>query len=178
MSKSLGNFLTLRDVLGRAPAEAIRLLILRTHYRGLLDFSDTGLAEARQEMDRFYRAMQRHWPLPGGSVPPAFLAALGDDLNTPQAITTLRQLADAALAGDASAAANLRRCGAFLGILQKTPEDWFHGDGDTNIDALVAERIAARKARDFARADTIRRELAEQGIVLEDSAAGTTWRRA
>ncbi len=178
MSKSLGNFLTLRDVLEKAPAEAIRLLILRTHYRGLLDFSDTGLAESRQEMDRFYRAMMHHWPAPDGSVPQPFLAALADDLNTPQAVTIMRQLADAALAEDASAAANLRKCGELLGILQQTPEEWFQGDGDATIDALVAERIAARKARDFARADTIRRELAEQGVVLEDSAAGTTWRRA
>ena len=180
MSKSLGNFFTLRDVLEKAPAEAVRLLMLRTHYRALLDFSDTGLAEARQEMDRFYRALERNWPLPEGSVQAAFLAALGDDLNTPQAIILLRQLADAALAGDANAAADLHRCGELLGLLQQTPQAWFRGsgDGDADIDALIAERIAARKARDFARADTIRRELAEQGIVLEDSAAGTTWRRA
>jgi cysteinyl-tRNA synthetase len=178
MSKSLGNFFTLRDVLEKAPAEAIRLLILRTHYRALLDFSDAGLAEARQEMDRFYRALERYRPLLEGTVPAPFLAALGDDLNTPRAITIMRQLADTALAGDALAAADLRRCGELLGLLQQTPEDWFRGDGDASIDALIAERLAARKARDFARADAIRHELAERGVLLEDSAAGTTWRHA
>ena len=177
MSKSLGNFFTLREVLARAPAEAVRFLLLKTQYRGLLDFSDTGLVEARQEMDRFYRALEHNWPLPEGSVPAPFLAAMYDDLNTPQAITIMRQLADAALAGDAAAAADLRQCGDLLGILQKAPEEWFRGAGDAAIEAAIAERIAARKSRDFTRADAIRRELAEQGILLEDSPAGTTWRR-
>jgi cysteinyl-tRNA synthetase len=178
MSKSLGNFFTLRDVLARAPAEAVRLLILRTHYRGVLDFSESGLTEARQELDRLYRALERNWPMPEGSMPAPFLMAMGDDLNTPQAITIMRQLADSALAGDAAAAADLRACGALLGILQKTPEEWFRGDGDSQIDAAIAERLAARTSRDFARADAIRADLAARGILLEDSASGTTWRRA
>jgi cysteinyl-tRNA synthetase len=176
MSKSLGNFFTLRDVLANAPAEAIRLLILRTHYRALLDFSESGLAEARQEMDRFYRALDRTKPAPA-AVPETVLAALCDDLNTPAAIAALRVLADAAMAGDQDAASGLLAGGAVLGILQADPKTWFHGAGDEGIEAAVAERIAARKARDFARADAIRRDLSERGIVLEDSAAGTTWRR-
>ena len=177
MSKSLGNFFTLRDVLARAPAEAVRLLILRTQYRGLLDFSDAALAEARQEMDRFYRALERTPPARDGDVPEAVMAALCDDVNTPGAIAAMRPLADAAMAGDARAAGALRASGALLGILQGSPAAWFRGGEDAAVEAKIAERIAARKARDFKRADMIRDELVGEGIILEDSAGGTTWRR-
>ncbi len=178
MSKSLGNFFTLRDVLARAPAEAVRLLVLRTQYRGLLDFTDAGLAEARQELDRFYRALERTIPAVGAAVPQAVLAALSDDLNTPAAIAAMRALADAAMAGDEDAASGLLAAGALLGLLQAGPDDWFRGGADAAVEAAIAARQAARLARDFARADAIRRDLAEQGITLEDSAGGTTWRRA
>jgi cysteinyl-tRNA synthetase len=178
MSKSLGNFFTLRDVLKKAPAEAIRLLLLRTHYRALLDFSDTGLAESRQEMDRFYRALDRTRPLEGAPVPQTVLAALSDDLNTPAAIAALRTLADGAMAGDQTAASGLKAGGALLGILQQDAKKWFQGDEDAAIGAAIAERLAARRAKNFARADEIRKNLADQGVLLEDSASGTTWRRA
>jgi cysteinyl-tRNA synthetase len=178
MSKSLSNFFTLRDVLVRAPAEAVRLLILRTHYRALLDFTDAGLLEARREMDRFYRALERNAPVRDGEVPEGVLLALCDDVNTPGAIAAMRTLADAALAGDADAAAGLLASGKLLGLLQVSPEQWFRGDADAAIETAITERLAARRSRDFARADAIRADLLSQGIVLEDNAGGTTWRRA
>ncbi len=188
MSKSLGNFRTLRDVLAHAPAEAVRLLILRTHYRALLDFTDTALAAARQEIDRFYRALERTPPTDAGRVAAGVMEALCDDLNTPGAIAALRVLADAALAGDAQAAADLRASGALLGLLQRSPDAHFGrvaatepgADADATperIEAAVAERLAARKAKDYARADAIRQEWLARGVVMEDGAGGTTWRR-
>jgi len=176
MSKSTGNFVTIRDVLAKVPPEAARLLLLKTHYRSLLDFSDAALAEARKELDRFYRALERTPAAASGDVPAAIINALCDDLNTPLAIAEMHALADRAMAGDAEAAAGLRAAGGLLGVLQDP--HWFRGDGDNAaIDAAIAERIAARKAKDFARADAIRRDLEAQGIMLEDSAEGTIWRR-
>jgi len=176
MSKSTGNFVTIRDVLAKVPPEAARLLLLKTHYRSLLDFSDAALAEARKELDRFYRALERTPAAASGDVPAAIINALCDDLNTPLAIAEMHALADRAMAGDAEAAAGLRAAGGLLGVLQDP--HWFRGDGDNAaIDAAIAERIAARKTKDFARADAIRRDLEAQGIMLEDSAQGTIWRR-
>jgi cysteinyl-tRNA synthetase len=178
MSKSIGNFFTLRDVLARAPWEAVRLLLLTARYRSVLDFSDSGLAEARDAMDRFYRALQQAGPIADAPVPEPFLAALCDDLNTPAAIAELHTLAAAALAGDRAAAAGLKAAGGLLGLLQEQPEKWFRGSGDdTAILAAIEERLAARRVRDFARADTIRADLAAQGVLLEDGPTGTTWRR-
>lgn len=200
MSKSLGNFLTVRDILGHGSwaGEAFRLLLLRTHYRAALDYTQAGLEEARRELDRFYRALdklssveadQARAGTPHASEKPPFEEALAEDLNTPLALASLHYLVSRA--NDALAESNaeeelahlkarILRCGEMLGLLRHTPEAWFRGDaGDTAaIEAAIAARLAARKAKDWAEADRIRKELADQGILLEDGPGGTTWRRA
>jgi len=180
MSKSLNNSTILRDVLDIAPGEAVRFLLLRSHYRSTLDFTRAGLVEAKTELDRFYRALAAHPDTPASDDLPSVIASpLMDDLNTPGALAGLHALADAALAGDSAAAAGLRAAGAVLGLFDATPRAWFQGSGDAAaIEARIEARRAARAARDFAQADAIRRALEEEGILLEDSAAGTTWRRA
>ena len=180
MSKSLGNFFTVAQVLEMAPSEAIRMLLLRGRYSETLDFSRTALAECKRDLDRFYRALERH---PGveraAEVPPAVIDALCDDLNTPLAFSAMHALADAAFAGSADAASGLLAAGEQLGLLQHSPADWFRsGDDAAEIDALVQARIDARKSRDFARADAIRKDLDARGIVLEDGPTGTIWRRS
>jgi cysteinyl-tRNA synthetase len=181
MSKSLGNFFTVRDVLAKAPGEAIRFLLLRSHYRSELDFSDQGLTEAKRELDRFYRALERHPDAPVADIPQSLVDALSDDLNTPLALSLMHGFSDAALAGDAAAASALKASGGVLGMLGQSPQAWFRGDADDDtawIDAAIADRLAARKAKDFARADAIRAELLSRGIILEDGPKGTTWRKA
>ncbi|MFO1188702.1 MAG: cysteine--tRNA ligase [Alphaproteobacteria bacterium] len=201
MSKSLGNFVTVRDLLRDAPGEAIRLVLLGAHYRQPLDFTRAGLQQGKQNLDRLYGALRAAATVRAEAGPPpaALLAALEDDLNTPEAVAELHRLATALnKATDRAEQARLKGAlvagGAMLGLLGSDPEAWFQGGGakaagsevagmsatgydrDT-IERLIGERTAARKARDFAGADAIRNKLADHGVILEDSPSGTTWRR-
>ena len=186
MSKSLGNFRTIRDVLGEAPGEAARYAMLMSHYRDPLDWTADRLAEAKHALDRFYLALRQE-PAPAAAAAPPVpvLAALEDDLNTPLALAALHDILSALNKASAPEekrrlTAELRTGGALLGLLQQDPEAWLKGDASEaqEIEALIAQRNAARKARNFAEADRIRNALAIRGILLEDGPAGTTWRRA
>ncbi|MFK2892095.1 cysteine--tRNA ligase [Dyella flagellata] len=186
MSKSLGNVLHVHALLKMHPHEALRLLLLRGHYRQPLDWSDAAIAQAISTLDGWYRVLRElsgieldgTQPLP---VPERLEAALCDDLNTPQALAELSVLADAARQAPSPATkAALLGGGAVLGLLQQDPEAWFKQAGGSEVDAgqveaLLEERRAARAARDFARADAIRNELTSMGVVIEDGAQGTRW---
>ncbi len=188
MSKSLGNFITVRDLLGEVPGEAIRLVMLMTHYRQPLDWTASAVTQARETLERLYGTLRNLSDVKsvGREPPPELVAVLEDDLNTPQALTVLHELvAKANKATDAAERARLKAAllgsGDLLGIIQQEPEAWFRGapgaDDAAEIEALIAQREAARNAKDFAEADHIRDALALRGIVLEDGAGGTIWRR-
>lgn len=179
MSKSLGNFYTVAELLEEFPGEALRLVILQAQYRQPLDFSKDKCREAKAALDRLYRIKQAASDAEP-KADPGFMAALADDLNTPLALAKLHELADAADTPDGAAA--FRAALDILGIAQDDPETWFKGGSDgpsaEEVEARIEARKAAKAAKDFAAADRIRDELKAQGVVLEDKPGGVTeWRR-
>jgi cysteinyl-tRNA synthetase len=202
MSKSLGNIEKVHDLVRAHPPEALRYALLSAHYRQPLDWSDALVEQSVRTLDRLYGTLREADAAAGSgtaaaAIPDAVEAALDDDLNTPQALAEIariggqaRVLRDAIAQGTAGAdavqalaarAAELRAAGRALGLLQQDPAAWFargaSGDDDARIQALVDERSAAKRARDFVRADAIRARLADEGIVLEDTPAGVRWLR-
>jgi len=178
MSKSLGNFFTIHDLLKDWPGEVLRFNMLRTHYRQPIDWTVKGLEESWKTLDDWYWIVA---DAPGGALSGAVMDALGDDLNTPQAIAVLHGLRNKAQTGDDKARTDLAASLRLLGFLHESAAQWAaRHQRSANVDAakvqsLIDARTAARKAKDFQESDRIRDELAAMGVVLKDSKDGTTW---
>jgi len=213
MSKSLGNFFTIREVLTKYDPEVVRFFILRAHYRSPLNYSDKHLDDAKAALTRLYTALRNveisetaiDWQHPQAK---RFKEAMDDDLNTAEAMAVLFELAKEK---SLEALTLMKQLGAVIGLLQRNPDDFLQGEGviaranqtlspvtqvatatgkaegtsqahgvgySINIDDLIQLRLEAKKAKNFAEADRIRKELADAGIILEDTPQGTTWRRA
>ncbi|GAA0840655.1 cysteine--tRNA ligase [Marinobacter szutsaonensis] len=195
MSKSLGNFFTIREILDKYPAEVVRYFLVSSHYRSQVDYSEDNLAEAGRTLTKLYHALRGIVPAKEADVPETghdrrFIEVMDDDFNTAGAIAVLHGVAneinqyrrDGNEEEAKKSAAVLVRLGAVLGLLQQDPEAFFQADtgGELSaeeIEGLIQARADARKAKNFAEADRIRDELAEKGIILDDSREGTTWRR-
>lgn len=187
MSKSLGNFYTVDEILEKHPAEALRLLFLTTHYHQPFNFTFEGLDQAKSILDKFYNALLKNADVAAVDVKPQekVIDALKDDLNTPLALSYLHE--DVNLlnkAQDKAERAQLKgqllADAYMLGLLYNDPLKWFKGEShdDADVDALIIKRAEAKKNKDFKTADAIRDELKAKGIVLEDGPSGTTWKRA
>jgi cysteinyl-tRNA synthetase len=167
MSKSLGNVVSVGELLEEGhKGETLRFALLSAQYRQPLEWSSQLIAQSKATLDRLYRAAGE---AEGGEIDPGVLDALGDDLNTPLALSRLSAIGDAA---------SLKASAALLGLLCESSASWFRGPGDTRIDDLVAARAEAKQRRDFGEADRIRAELQAEGVMLEDGPNGTIWRRA
>ena len=188
MSKSVGNVSVLHELLEKHPAEALRLALLSAQYRQPLDWSDGLIEQSVKTLDRLYGTLRDLADVQAnaGDIPEAIEAALSDDLNTPLALAELAKIAGSARKADTAIErqqlkAQLLSAGAALGLLQQSPEVWFskgeNADDDARIQLLVDERNAAKHAKDFARSDEIRKQLADQGILLEDTTQGVRWKR-
>jgi cysteinyl-tRNA synthetase len=188
MSKSLGNFFTIREVLKKYDAEVVRFFILRAHYRSPLNYSDVHLDDARHALTRLYTALKDCRPARRRSIgseahAQRFKTAMDDDFGTPEAVAVLFDLATVVNRGDVALALQLKALGGVLGLLQRDPQIFLQaapagGLSNEEIDAKVGARTAAKKAKNFAESDRLRDELKAAGIVLEDGPQGTTWRRA
>jgi cysteinyl-tRNA synthetase len=191
MSKSLGNFFTIRDILAKFDAETVRFFILRAHYRSPLNYSDAHLDDARNALKRLYTALNSVAPDAAVLAQPLawtspfaqrFKAAMDEDFGTPEAVAVLFELAgEVNKTRSGELAALLQQLGGCLGVLQGKPQDFLQagaGLDEAAISQKIAERAAAKAAKNFALADQIRQDLLAQGIVLKDSAAGTTWEAA
>ncbi|GJL71270.1 MAG: cysteine--tRNA ligase [Nitrosomonas sp.] len=192
MSKSLGNFFTVREILKRYQPEIIRFFILRAHYRSPLNYSNQHLDDAKNALDRLYTALKEHeisdtridWEDDQARL---FMEAMNDDFNTPEAIAVLFDLAsDVNKSKSTQKAALLKQLGKVLGLLQQNPQDYLQQRtaaandvmfSPEEIEQMILQRLNARKSGNYAEADTLRKNLSDAGIILEDGSQGTTWRR-